>query len=119
MRKNQWRMTDIPNASPLAMDTPVLWKWTKCSLLTLLIKLADCYDIPLEVNLVEKAPLGYWICISFKDANQFYKMFQDVDFYEKWDKMSLNDIILNMLGMPLDTHASEIKKVLDQHTEEL
>ena len=81
--------------------------------LTPLIKLVDCYNIPLEVNLVEKAHLGYWIQVAFEDADKFYKMFQDVDFYEKWDEMSLNDIILHKPGMPLEMRAAEIKKALD------
>ena len=81
-------------------------------MLTLLIKLADCYDLPLEVNLVEKMPLGYWTCVSFEDTYQFYKMFQYME-------MSLNNIILHKSGMPLDTCASEIKKALDNAVQNL
>ena len=79
-----------------------------------MLKIGETFDVNLDVRLDDHTPLGYWITVTAHNAEAFFEHFGDKNFYDKWDKVTLQEILLNKPFMSPCDRSLEIEQKLKQ-----
>ena len=132
-RDNKWIHHNLEDLLILDMDPsdrePIQeeqWKWCRikqntysCSmkldrLLSPMLKIGKAFDSKIDVRLEDHQPLGYWVTVAALNAEEFFKHFGDKDFYNKWDEVTLREIIHHKPHMTPHDRSLELEQKLKQ-----
>ena len=83
-------------------------------LLSPMLKISNAFDSEIDVRLDDHQPLGYWVTVTALNAEEFFKHFEDKDFYNKWDEVTLREILHHKPHMTPCDRNLELEQKLKQ-----
>ena len=83
-------------------------------LLSPMLKIGETFNVNLDVRFDDHTHLGYQITITAHNAEAFFKHFGDKNFCDKWDEVTLWEILLHKPFMSPCDRSLEIGKKLKQ-----
>ena len=77
-----------------------------------MLKIGETVDVNLDVRLDDHTPLGYLITVTAHNAEAFFEHFGNKNFYDKWDKFILQEILCHKPFMsPRDRSLDIVQKL--------